>query len=476
MADPLPDDTIRYPRRNGGLPAPKTSSPARPPAPRPLPDPEPPSEGYARALPVIFGVLGAVVVLAALVAAAWFGYEAFDGHAASTSSASASSAKSGDPLSDPGRWQPGPDVAQAVSGDSPGDIGWWVRTFDLPDSSNVTHYLKGQDITVSRVVPIHYVSDPSATTITYQVTGEVPAPLLHVPRATWAPSDPELQPFTNVLVLNQGLPAGQFWNAQAATLDQAAGAKLNLLWKVRWDKAAGTVTADRLPRGSDVFTQAQVGQLQAQTDNTIAALRGRVAAIDAQARQDVQTRLAQVPADPPKPELLSTHWDHGDGSGEPTRSAERMGGGTAAGAAGGALFGAAAGDAGLGAGIGAGVGLLGGFIYDTVSKNNDRKRYEEHAREVNAERLSDWRAQVRALGRQRDQIRQDGENERQQALQDLVTQLASVNGHLDELPAPSNTPQAPPAYSDAPRIQAPPANPQQPSADQPSGPIAPSGT
>jgi hypothetical protein len=161
--------------------------------------------------------------------------------------------------------------------------------------------------------------------------------------------------------------------------------------------------------------------------------------------------------------MISSKWG-GDGSGEPTKSAERIGGGTVAGAAGGAAFGAAAGDAGLGAGIGAGVGLLGGLIYDGVSKNNDKERYQRKVAAENAERMDDWHSQIKALNQQRNQIKQDAIAEREKALADLSNRIVAANGHVDNVAPASATPTtAAPPTDAAPQVQ--------PTADQPSGPI-----
>jgi hypothetical protein len=487
MPDPSSDETILLRRRNGagahangnGKPGAAnddvTDTPARQAA---------PSSG---AMPAFVGTLAALIVFAIIGVAAYFGYSALKSFAATKKSAPVAQtqpqpvAKTTHALSDPSTWELSAEPAQNLTADATPDIGWWTRTFDLPSQGKVTDYLKAQGITVSRLVPLHYDATRDTTTVTYQVEGEVPAQLLRVPKASWAPADPDLRPFASVVILDHNLPAGQFWNTARQSVAEQAGAKLDFAWKVQWDKTANTVSADRLPYNDDVFTPQQVAQFETETSDTVNQLRAQVQAIDARVQADVQARLAQVPANPPKPELMSTHWNHGDGSGEPTKSAERIGGGTVAGAAGGAAFGAAAGDAGMGAGIGAGVGLLGGFIYDTVSKNNDRHRYENHAAAVNAERMSEWRAQVRALDKQRDQVKQAGEAEKQQQIQELATRIAAAGGHVDAIPAPADTPAPAPAPSEAPPIQAT-AQPQTPNtysdapsapppADAPSGPI-----
>jgi hypothetical protein len=450
MSTPSPEPT-----RNGHA-FKESAPPSRPPS------FEPPARG---ALPAFVGTLGALVLFALLAAGGYFTYHAIHSAATTHPVVSSSEVKNSGPhpLSDASTWALGQEPATKLEGDGTSDVGWWTRTFYLPATDKVQGYLQNEGLTVSRLEPLHYEDSPQARTITYQVDAEVPTQLLRVPRATWSPSDPDLRPFASVLVLNNGLPAGQFWNTAAPTVAEQPGAKLDFAWKVSWDKSTNSVTTDRLPYNDGVFTQPQITEFQDETNNTIAQLRTQIAAIDAKTQADVQAKLAQVPANPPRPELLSSRWG-GNGSGEPTKSAERMGGGTLAGAAGGAAIGAAAGDAGLGAGIGAGAGLLGGFIYDTVSKNNDRERYQRRVAAENSERMGDWRSQVRALDQQRDQVKQEGETQKQQALQDLANQIAAANGRLDAIPAPADTPpQESPPISEASAGAA--------TSSQPSGPL-----
>jgi hypothetical protein len=475
----LPDPTrSRYSNGNG-----HRREPDRGGAPEPLP---PQRNSALTFLAPFLGAFAAVIVLALVAGGIYLGIQLL--HPSSSSSSTENTAaitpntsstentapakssspapapvtaKVSDPLDTISTWKLGDQPATKLNGDGTADIGWWTKLFYLPKADAVTGYFKAQGLDVAKVVPLHYEDDKESRTITYQVFAQVPAQLVKLRQNSWAPNDPDLRPFEHVVVLNEGLPAGVFWNTQNPAVEAEAGAQLNFACKVRWDKNFNTVTTDRLPYTDSVFTQEQVSKIQSQTSGTIAALQAQVQQISTQVQNDTQAKLAQVAPNPPKPELMSHQWG-GDGSGEPTKSAERIGGGTLAGAAGGAAFGAAAGDAGMGAGIGAGVGLLGGLIYDGVSKSNDRKRYEAHVDAVNSERMGDWRAQVKVLNNQRDQIKQDGDNEKQQMIADLVSRIQAANGQIDGLPAPA----AP--VSDAPALQAVYAA---PGADQPSGPI-----
>jgi hypothetical protein len=426
------------------------------------------NNGLLTFLAPFLGAFAAVIVIGVVGAGGYFAYHAF-----SSSSSSSSSNGKKNLLMDIASWQEGKDVAKNLDGNDKADVGWWTRHFDLPKQDVVMDYLKKQGLTVLRIEPAHYQTTPDSTIITYDVYAEVPAQLMHLQRVAWQPNEPDMRRFEQVLVLNNDLPAGSMWNTQNPTMAAEAGTKLNFAWKVNWDKTYNIVDTDRLPLSEGVFTQQQVSQYQDEANNTVMQLRGQIQQIDARVESDTQAKLAQVPADPPRPQMLSSKFG-GDGSGEPTKSAERIGGGTLAGAAGGAAFGAAAGDAGLGAGIGAGVGLLGGLIYDGVSKSNDRKRHEGAVAAENEERLDDWREQIRDLKKQRAQIQQDAVAEKDKELTDLANRIAANGGKPDGTVSTQSGTITPPENSQPPVSDAPPVQPvtSQPTAEQPTGPIA----
>jgi hypothetical protein len=376
-------------------------------------------------------------------------------------------AKSANDLYNVGSWQLGDDTAKTLSASDQPDIGWWTRTFYLPKTEAVQDYLAKEGLNISGIVPEHYEDTKDATTITYAVHAETTARLLKLGKMTWViPDNPELKRFVPILIFNKDLPAGTMWNVQNAPVVTQPGEKLNFAWQVRYDKASQTATTDRLPFADNVFTEDQTQQFNDESAAVKKAISDQVQSIDQQVQADTQAKLSEVAADPPKPEHISGNWNHGNGSGEPTKSAERMGGGTVAGAAGGAAIGAAAGDAGMGAGIGAGVGLLGGFIYDTVSKNNDRERYQRKVAAENAERMDEWKGKVKVLDEQRDQIKLAGDAEKKQELDDLANRIIANKGTLDGVTlaiVPETV-----GNSDAPSVQ--PAT-ELPTADQPSGPI-----
>jgi len=409
----------------------------------------PPQGRGSRLLAPFLGGFVAVLVLAVIGGG---GYLAWSFLHSSSSPSGSSTAKG--PLQNVALWQEGPVMDGTLTEPVKPDIGWWTRTFDFPNlSQQVPEYLNGQGLKVDSIVPVHYTDNKDAAVLTYQVTVSVPGELYRVPQASWASANPEEAHFAGMLILNEGLPPGTYWDTAHAKVGASANVQRTTLFNVRWNKTSNTVTADRL-LPHDLVAQEQINKDQAETQRVITALDQRLQQIDAQVQQETQARLAQVPSDPPKPTPQVAHFG-GDGSGEPTKSAARIGGGAAAGAAGGALFGAAAGNAGMGAGIGAGVGLLGGIIYNAVSKSNDKEKLEREVADQNAEALDQWHSEIKSLKQQRAQIKNDEPNERAAALNALAGQIAANQGHLDASGMTTATP-----YS-----------PQQSTSTQPTGPV-----
>jgi hypothetical protein len=441
MADPrnLPPPRIDVPRNgtiSNGAPSKSTSS-----------------DSKSNLLIPFLGGFAAMVVLALIGGGGYLGW---------TFLHSSESKATQSPLMNATTWQEGQVNDATLSQPEKPDIGWWTKTFDLPNlTPQVADFLKRQGLIVNSIEPVHYKDDKDAATITYQVDVQVPGELLRVPMTAWMPTNQDEARFARMLVLSQGLPLGIYWDTAHAQVAAHANSQKLALLTVHWNKVENSVTADRLlPR--DLVTPQEVANYANQTETVMTSLQQHIQAIDAQvqqqAQQQIQQELAQIPPDPAKPTPQVAHFG-GDGSGEPTKSAERIGGGAAAGAAGGALFGAAAGNAGMGAGIGAGVGLLGGIIYNAVSKSNDKKKLEREVADENAEALDNWKSQCHALAKQRSQIKasepQVQAQEREAALNALADQINANHGFLDPISAPAQAPINDPA----------------PAASQPTGPM-----
>jgi hypothetical protein len=338
-----------------------------------------------------------------------------------------------DPLGDPATWKLGQEPAKSLSGEETSDIDGWTRLFDLPRSATVLNYLQGQGLTVSRLIPLHDEDTPKETTITYQVYAEVASPLLRVRKAIWKPREPDLQPFAPLLVLNDGLPAGQCWDAQGATVEEEAGARLNFKWKVRWDKQTNTVTTDQLPFGDGIFTQQQINHFQTEANSAISQLRSRIQGINQGIRAHVKAQLARLPK---PPHLIVIPPNGGNtGDGKPTNSA-----------------GTAAGNPGAGTGTSTGVGPSGGSVQGTVPKTNDQLRAQNLITTENMQSFFKWRSQIWVLEAKSNRIIWEGEVEKQQAMRDLANRLGAAHGQIDAVSAPANIPQQSPPPADAPAL------------------------
>ncbi len=369
------------------------------------------------------GAVAAVVVLAAIGTTLYLGHDVISPPPAKVEGRKL--------VQDVTTWKKGPQTAKTATPDAipKPDLNWWAKTFNLPKPEQVEGYLQKQGLKVQELEPIHYAETDGSIVITYRVKAESPAELLRLQSVPWNPADPVLARFAPLVVLNQDLPAGYFWDTQHATVAVQVGQKLDFTWNVQVDLANHAVTTDRLPFSNNLNTPAEVKRYEMEAGTTLTSLQQRIQQVYDQTQADLNARLAQIPPDPPKPKPLSNQWG-GDGSGEPTKSAARIGGGAAGGAAGGAIFGSIAGNAGLGAGIGAGVGLLGGAIYDAVSKDNDEGVHKRAVASKNAERLDNWKAEIKSLKRQREQAKAAAPKETEQGLENLANQITASRGRV----------------------------------------------
>lgn len=328
----------------------------------------------------------------------------------------------------PAQWQPGQE--RASEGEWQGKKGVsWFQSFKLPKKSDVISYLERSGLKIGRIEPIAYEENDKQQTATYEVYAVVPTKLFKMASRQWLPKEKELQPFGSVIVFNPGLPAGYAWDTEAAQVAAEAGKKVTLTWRITTDRTYNVTTTDVLQLGNNLFTEQQVNDARAQTAQAISALQNEVAQIKAKIAEFKSAQLAQVPADPPAPEMLSKKWG-GSGSGEPTKTGMRTLGGAATGAAIGGLAGG-----GEGAGIGAGAGLLGGLIYDVVSKSNDREKFEKAVDAENSNRIHQWKAQKRELAARRAEIGKQAAEMENQMMSQLAAKIVANSGRVGEMPS-----------------------------------------
>jgi len=323
----------------------------------------------------------------------------------------------------PDKWVIGNDRAQEREWSGPSKVSW-IQSWSLPKESQVVAFLEKSGLKIGKIEPVDFQKNKTGVTATYQVYATVPTRLYRMTSRKWNPKEKELKRFGSSIVFNPGLPAGEAWDTQSAEIAADAGKKLTFTWKITQDDVYKTTTTDALVFGNNLFTEQQVRDSQAQTANAIAGLQREVNDIEKQVADYKSSQLAQVPADPPRPGLLSKKWG-GSGSGEPTRTGVRAVGGAAAGAGIGALAGG-----GNGAAIGAGAGLLGGLIYDGVSKSNDREDFEKKVDAENNRRLADWNASRKQLVARRNEIDKQAAEMENRLLTELEAKIAANSGTL----------------------------------------------
>jgi hypothetical protein len=236
-----------------------------------------------------------------------------------------------------------------------------------------------------------------------------------------------------LLVLNDSLPSGQYWDSRRAIIEEEAGARLNFKWKIRRDKQTDTVTTDQLPFGDGIFTRQQINHFQTEANSAILQLQGRIQAINQEIRTRVKAQLALLPKPPHLTVIPPNGGNTGDG--KPTTSA-----------------GTAAGNPGAGAGTNTGVGPSSGSAQGIVPKTGDQLREQMLITTENMHRFFKWRSQIWELEAKSNRIMWEGEMEKQQAMQDLANRLGAAHGRIDAVSAPANIPQQSPAPTDTPAL------------------------
>jgi hypothetical protein len=339
----------------------------------------------------------------------------------------------------PDKWIVGNDRAQEGEWKGASKVSWF-QSWSLPSEASVIAFLEKSGLKIGKIEAVNFEKSKTGATATYQVYATVPSRLYRMNSRKWSPAEKELRRFGSVLVFNPGLPPGEAWDTQAAQVAAEPGKKLEFTWKLKQDDVYKTTTADALVFGSNLFTEQQVRDSQAQTAEAIASLQRNVGDVKRQVADFKSSQLAQVPSDPPRPQLLSRKWG-GSGSGEPTRTGVRAVGGAATGAGIGALAGG-----GEGAAIGAGAGLLGGLIYDGVSKSNDREKFEREVDAENSRRLSAWNSEKKHLAAQRSEINKQANEMQERLFSELEARIAANSGAISgggpagTTPAPAELP------------------------------------
>lgn len=299
--------------------------------------------------------------------------------------------------------------------------GWYADWFVIPSASGIERSLAQSLMPGVRIDHFElegYRKDGPDFSLQYKVTLRYLENIYAVP-VTSATLDPRVYAkfshLTQLLLLTGDLPAGKLYMAGAKHLLAASGSSETFSWNAKLTCATGpdgrssyvlepetalptqrviayevallgpgNVPNPSLTRSENEITA--ILQTQAASFDSFRQRAGAIATQVAAFRADQEKALGE------KPTRENVKFG-GSGSGEPTKTGERVVGG----AAGGAAIGALAGGNGESAGWGALGGAALGGIYDLVSKSNDKSKAEKAAEARYQEALSRYRAAQRKI-------------------------------------------------------------------------------
>lgn len=335
--------------------------------------------------------------------------------------------------------------------ESKGAFGWWQRKTVLPHEGAVRSALMRRlpaNYRLIGVQPVRLEKADEGVAVAYQVTlkctsAECLVPVDKVKLSSSVPKGSET--WLRYLVMGTDLPPGKMFLADEKTILLRDGETVQFAWTVRQAaKADGTwrvLDAEPLPfqrntgfeyrlvemtpgvNAAFLRSTEELNLLAAQQDKRLQEFRERFERMNEQIAAYRAERMASVPGVPKKD---NTKFG-GSGSGEPTKTAARVGGGAATGAAIGAMAGG-----GEGAGWGALGGLVAGGVYDAVSKSNDKKKFEEAKQQAyeerKANRSSALRAAERDIAAYEKKLRTDYESELKEEAKRQESKLRSAAG------------------------------------------------
>jgi hypothetical protein len=295
---------------------------------------------------------------------------------------------------------------------------WWQRKTALPNESAVRSALARRlpaNFKLTDLQPVQMEKADSGVRMVYQVglkctSAECLVPVGNIKLPANAPRGADR--FARYLVAAPDLPPGRMFLPDEKRVLLREGENVQFAWTVRQATKSDGVwrvtdaeplpfqvnpgfeyrLADATPGASFALTRSaeEVDSLTNQQDRRLKEFCDRFARINEQVDAYRSERMSSVPGVPQKD---NTKFG-GSGSGEPTKTAARVGGGAATGAAIGAMAGG-----GEGAGWGALGGLVAGGIYDAVSKSNDKKKFEEAKERDYQERKAGRAAALRSAER-----------------------------------------------------------------------------
>lgn len=250
----------------------------------------------------------------------------------------------------------------------------WYRTFGSPSEAKIKKLVAKKGLSVRKIALVEKIVEDDSTIWLYQIQVRATRKLIKPQIVPFRPSG-DLALIADRLQIQSELPTGKVYTEDLQN-SMAENALALLEYKVMMSEEEVLTSSNPLDQylTEDEWKEkilSQRTQIQ-QWNEQIEGYRKEVL-------QWRSTELARL-TPPTKPSFATRKWESGSGSGEPTKTATRIGGSAVgAGALGAGMGGAIGGrgdDALMGGLIGTGVGLLGGAIYDGVSKSNDRKRWD----------------------------------------------------------------------------------------------------
>ncbi|MDD2710162.1 MAG: hypothetical protein PHV34_19435 [Verrucomicrobiae bacterium] len=292
-------------------------------------------------------------------------------------------------------------VSPALAAGKQGVFSWWQRKFSMPSETAVTAALMRRlpaNLKLVEMKPVELKKNGEKYSVTYLVTVRAQSSeyLLPVGDLKFAANTPkEFSKYAKYMVLSNELLPGKVYLVEEKSPVLREGETAQFSWMVRQvekkDKVWRVLDAEPIPfQHAAAFesrwmektdgvgvaflrSQEDVDSLMAQQQKRFRYFHDRIKRIQEQTNAFRQERMAGVPREPQKDNSKFG----GSGSGEPTKTGMRVGGGAASGAAIGAMAGG-----GEGAGWGALGGLIVGGIYDAISKSNDKKKFEAQKRKA----------------------------------------------------------------------------------------------
>lgn len=298
-------------------------------------------------------------------------------------------------------------------------VSTWDKWFVLPNETAVRAALQRRlpkDVKLVSLVPLTYEKADDEISVNYLVTVRPRTGLSLVPVTAIKFSQPDLSKYQGlaqyILASNDLAPGLTYEDAAAKPVIEP---RKNIIFSWRVNRAAvedgkwrvydaDPIFLEQMPaletklvnmsggRAMVLRSQSEIDAMPAVRDEALTGFVNRIRQIQEQVKNYRSEKMADVPGKASR----STGKFGGSGSGEPTRSAARIGGGAAGGAAIGAM---ATGGSGEAAGIGAGAGLVAGLVYDMVSKSNDKKKFEAAKERDYQERVAARNSAVRAAER-----------------------------------------------------------------------------